>query len=50
VAVFHRFFEAIVEQCHEAGLVWGSEPYIDATKVVADTCVGSIIPRFAVAA
>lgn len=24
-AVFRRFFEVIVEQCREAGLVWGKE-------------------------
>lgn len=34
--VFRRFFAAIVEQCQAAGLVWGRELYIDATKVVAD--------------
>src|ERR671922_268523 len=50
VAVFHRFFEAIVEQCQAAGLIWGQELYIDATKVVADASVDSIVPRFAVAA
>src|ERR1044072_3102085 len=31
--VFRRFFAAIVEQCLAAGLVWGQELYIDATKV-----------------
>jgi len=25
IEVFHRFFEAIVEQCQQAGLVWGGE-------------------------
>ena len=30
--VFRRFFEAIVEQCVAAGLVWGQELYIDATE------------------
>ena len=48
--VFRRFFDAIVEQCVAAGLVWGRELYIDATKVVADASVDSITPRFAVAA
>lgn len=48
--VFRRFFDAIVEQCQAAGLVWGRELYIDATKVVADASVDSITPRFAVAA
>jgi len=50
VEVFRRFFDAIVEQCQAAGLVWGRELYIDATKVVADASVDSITPRFAVAA
>src|SRR6266699_2322369 len=36
VEVFRRFFEAIVEQCQQAGLVWGRELYIDATKVEAN--------------
>src|SRR5690349_13906821 len=27
--VFRRFFDAIVEQCQQAGLVWGRELYID---------------------
>ncbi len=31
-----RFFEVIVEQCVAAGLVWGKELYIDATKVGAN--------------
>ena len=31
LAVFRRFFEAIVEQCVAAGLVWGEELSIDAT-------------------
>jgi transposase len=50
LAVFRRFFEEIVERCAQAGLVWGRELYMDATKVVADAAVGSITPRFAVAA
>ena len=50
LTVFRRFFDAIVEQCQAAGLVWGRELYIDATKVVADASVESITPRFAVAA
>jgi transposase len=47
---FRRFFEAIVEQCQAAGLVWGEELYTDATKVVANAAVDSVQPRFAVAA
>jgi transposase len=49
-AVFQRFFEAIVERCVAAGLVWGKELYIDATKMLANASVDSIQPRFAVAA
>ena len=48
--VFRRFFEAIVEQCLAAGLVWGKELYIDATKVEANAALDSLQPRFAVEA
>src|SRR6267154_1469721 len=47
VDVFRRFFEQIVEQCQEAGLVWGKELYIDATKVEANASIASVKPRFA---
>ena len=50
VEVFRRFFEKIVEQCQEAGLVWGKELYIDATKVQANASRNSVKPRFAVEA
>ncbi len=50
LAVFRRFFEAIVEQCREAGLVWGKELYFDATQVKANASLDSIAPRFAVQA
>jgi transposase len=48
--VFRRFFEAIVEQCQQAGLVWGKELYIDATQVQADAAMNSLTARFAVEA
>jgi len=48
--VFRRFFEAIVEMCAEAGLVWGEELYFDATKVDANASADSVKPRFAVEA
>src|SRR6187200_1477386 len=48
--VFRRFFERIVEQCIAAGLVWGRELYIDATKVAANASLDSLHPRFAVEA
>src|SRR5215203_1814056 len=44
------FFEAIVEQCLAAGLVWGRELYFDATKVAANASLDSVGPRFAVEA
>ena len=46
--IFRRFFDAIVEQCVKAGLVWGKEPYFDATKVQANASLDSVKPRFAV--
>ena len=48
--VFRRFFEAIVEQCIAAGLVWGKELYIDSTDVEANASIDSLQPRFAVEA
>ncbi len=50
VDVFRRFFEAIVEQCQQAGLVWGRELYIDGTKVQANASKDSLKPRFFVEA
>ena len=50
VEVFRRFFEQIVEQCQQAGLVWGRELYIDSTKVQANASRDSVKPRFAVEA
>jgi len=48
--VFRRFFDAVVERCREAGLVWGEERYLDATKVEANAARASLVPRFAVEA
>src|SRR4051795_10387611 len=50
LAVFRRLFEAIVERCREAGLVWGKELYFDATQVDANASLDSNHPRFAVEA
>jgi transposase len=50
VEVFRRFFEAIVEQCQAAGLVWGKELYFDGTKVEANASLDSLKPRFFVEA
>lgn len=40
----------MVERCREAGLVWGEELYLDATKVEANAARASLVPRFAVEA
>jgi transposase len=48
VEIFRMFFEAIVDQCQQAGLVWGKELYVDATKVNANASMESVKPRFAV--
>jgi len=50
VEVFRRFFETVVDQCQQAGLVWGKELYADATNVQANAAVSSLKPRFAVEA
>ena len=50
VEIFRRFFEAIVEQCQKASLIWGKELYIDATKVEANASTDSLTSRFAVEA
>ncbi|MDQ3791288.1 MAG: transposase, partial [Actinomycetota bacterium] len=38
---FRRFFERIVEECFEAGLVWGEELFFDSTKLEANAAVDS---------
>jgi transposase len=50
LAAVRRFFEAIVEQCIAAGLVWGAELYLDSTDVEANASLASLQPRFAVEA
>jgi Transposase domain (DUF772) len=45
VGVFQRFFDQVVDLCQEAGLVWGRELYVDATKVAANADLDSLIPR-----
>jgi transposase len=50
IEVFRRFFDAIVEQCQQAKLVWGKELYIDSTQVKANADLDSLTPRFAVEA
>jgi transposase len=41
LSVFRSFFERIVEECFEAGLVWGKELFFDATKVEANASLDS---------
>jgi transposase len=41
LALFRRFFDAIVRQCHAVGLIWGREWSIDATTVAADASLDS---------
>ena len=50
VEIFRRFFEKIVEQCQQAGLVWGKELYFDGTKVAANAGKESLKSRFFVEA
>jgi transposase len=47
VDVFQRFFERVVDLCQEAGLVWGQELFVDATKVRASADLDTLVPRFA---
>ena len=46
IDIFQRFFEQVVDLCQEAGLVWGRELYVDATKVEANADLDSLVPRF----
>jgi transposase len=46
ITTFERFFQKIVDLCWEAGLIWGRELYVDATKVLANAGVPSLGPRF----
>lgn len=50
LAVFRRFFEAVVEQCMTEGLVWGKERSSDSTEIEANAAIGSLQPRFAIEA
>jgi transposase len=46
VTIFRRFFDRIVGQCQEAGLVWGKELYLDSTQVEANAARDKLLPRF----
>src|SRR3981081_859594 len=41
--IFRRFFDAIVQQCQQAKLVWGKELYIDSTQVNANAAMDSLV-------
>lgn len=43
--IFRRFFDAVVEQCQKAGLIWGKELLVDATKVQGNASSDSLVPR-----
>jgi transposase len=46
IDLFQRFFEKVVDRCQDAGLVWGRELYVDATKADANADLDSLVPRF----
>ena len=46
VTIFRRFFDRMVEQCQQAGLVWGKELYFDSTQVEANADRDKMLPRF----
>jgi transposase len=46
LSVFQRFFEAIVELCQQAKLVWGKELYFDSTQVNANADLDSAFSSF----
>ena len=46
VTIFRRFFDRIVAQCQQAGLVWGKELYFDSTQVEANADRDKMLPRF----
>jgi transposase len=45
LGVFRSFFERIVQECLEAGLVWGEELFFDSTKVEANASLDSTRSR-----
>jgi IS5 family transposase len=50
LAVFRHFFDAILQQCRQAKLIWGKEMFFDATQVNANAALDSLTPRVAVEA
>jgi transposase len=45
LSVFRQFVETVLDRCDEAGLIWGRELLIDATKVPGNTNLDSLVPR-----
>jgi Transposase DDE domain/Transposase domain (DUF772) len=45
--VFRAFFERIVQECVDAGLVWGEELFFDSTAVEANAANQSVVARLA---
>jgi len=45
--VFRAFFERIVQECVDAGLVWGEELFFDSTAVEANAANESVVARLA---
>ena len=46
--IFRSFFDRIVEECVQAGLMRGDELFFDSTTVKADAARGSLVPRLEV--
>jgi transposase len=43
--LFRRFFEHVLDLCDNAGLIWGKEVLVDATKVPGYASMDSLVPR-----
>jgi hypothetical protein len=37
--IFRRFFEHVLDLCEDAGLIWGREVLVDATKVITSILI-----------
>src|SRR4029453_2409784 len=44
--LFQRFFEHVVDLFQQAGLLWGRELFLHATKVRGNAALNSVVPRF----
>jgi transposase len=43
--VFRRFFEHVVDLCEDAALIWGKDVLADATRVLGNASMDSLMPR-----